>query len=90
MSNYCIIANIEDPVLGCLHQVAVESYNGPDGESLIGVRVNGTSLPESHAFYKAAVRFWLDYVDHLGGITDLDNYLFDLSLPIPKGVPNAS
>ena len=81
--SYAIIANIEDPVLGCLYQVTVETSTGADGEDDISVRVNSTLLSPDHPFAIASVKYWLEYVDHLGGIVDLDDHLFNLTLPKP-------
>lgn len=81
MAEYCIIANVVDSVTGALHQVTVESHTPPStGETVLGVRLNGTEIPETHEFYTQAVKFWLAYCDAFAGITDLDGYVFDLAM----------
>ncbi len=80
--SYAIIANIEDPVLGCLYQITVETST-VNGEDEITVRVNSTLLAADHPFAIASVKYWLEYVDNFAGVVDLDDHLFNLTLPKP-------
>lgn len=68
------IINIEDSVLGAIHQVTIESSG-----SRHHVRINGTILPYDHEFTKRAIALYLSYTDHFAGITDLDSHILESS-----------
>lgn len=67
------IINIEDSVLGGIHQVTVE----PSGTRK-HVRLNGTVLPYDHEFTKCAIALTESYTDHFAGLEDLDEYVISL------------
>jgi len=67
------IINIEDSVLGGIHQVTVESSG-----TRKHVRLNGTVLPYDHEFTKCAIALTESYNDHFAGLEDLDEYVISL------------
>ena len=59
------ILNLEDSVIGSMHQVTIE-----EDSTQMTVRVDGNLLPPSHPFYKDVIRLYLSWSDHFEGITD--------------------
>ena len=75
------IINIEDKVLGSIHQVTVELQ----GTRKL-VRINGTCLAYDHEFTKCAIALTESFDDHFAGVTDLDEYLmpYDAAMMDPE------
>lgn len=63
------ILNIEDRVIGSMHQITVEhDISVP----LPMIRVDGTLLPANHEFHKQVVAMLASWSDHFEGITGKD------------------
>ena len=77
MDKVVFIGNIEDQVIGSIHQVTIERFAGQDGEDDFHIRINGTAITkgEFHGRIIAAYLAWQD--SYAGFMGDLDQYLID-------------
>lgn len=62
--NVKAIINIEDSVLGSMHQITIEHSDSPDC-----IRVDGQLLNQDHPFYTDLFRLLLGWEDHFEGAT---------------------
>ena len=64
------LINIEDPVIGSMHQITVE--NGGT------IRLDGTTIPPGYETRKAVMLLLAAFVDDFAGITGKDVHLADV------------
>ncbi|NOQ49930.1 MAG: hypothetical protein GQ553_04635 [Nitrosomonadaceae bacterium] len=80
-----LIVNLEDSVLGAIHQVTLEEKVTNGLHSYI-TRINGTSIPMNHEFHLRVLQVAQSFTDHFAGIIDLDEHLmpYDAALMDPE------
>jgi hypothetical protein len=80
-----LIVNLEDSVLGAIHQVTLEE-KVTDGLHSYITRINGTSIPMKHEFHLRMVQLAMSFNDHFAGIVDLDEFLmpYDAAMMDPE------
>jgi len=73
--NVKMIIDLEDSVIGSMHQIVVE-----DSDSAECIQVDGSTLPQDHPFNKEVFAFLLAWEDHFEGIVDKQEYLLEMQL----------
>lgn len=74
------ILNLEDSVIGSMHQVTIEASANPVNGDDLTISIDGSQLHSSHEFHQQVCSMLESFNDHFAGITSKDIHIAELDL----------